>query len=83
MHRTLTTPNTPYLGQLIANPPYVVDYDDPYQALAEHIAGSDNHLAELVGLMTAIQRAGVDLVEHWDCLTAELVLGEMERTSNK
>lgn len=34
--------------------------------------GPDNHLPFLVNLMTTIQRAGVDLSEHWDCLVEAL-----------
>lgn len=79
MHRTIQT--TPDFVSGIVNRP--VNREHVYDVVADLIARQPDHLAELVTLMTAINNAGVDLVEHWDCLTAELVLGEMERISNK
>ena len=34
----------------------------------------DQHLPFLVRLMTSLQRAGVDMTEHWDCLLEALIL---------
>lgn len=58
----------------LANPPIVADNAGLYRIVGEVISRQPDHLAELVALMTAISDAGVDLVEHWDCLTGDLSL---------
>lgn len=35
---------------------------------------ADQHLPFLVRLLTSLQRSGVDMSEHWDCLLEALVL---------
>lgn len=34
----------------------------------------DQHLRFLVRLLTSLQRSGVDMSEHWDCLLEALIL---------
>ena len=39
---------------------------------------ADQHLRFLVRLMTSLQRSGVDMSEHWDCLV-DALCEEMRR----
>lgn len=76
MHRT--TPTTRDFGLAMVNPPSVADNTGLYEIVAEAIVRQPDHLGELVELMESVRNAGVDLTEHWDCLTAELMLLEMQ-----
>lgn len=60
-----------------ANPPSVADNARLYRDVAQAIARQSDHLIELVRLLTEIQRRGVDLSEHWDCLEEALVFDEL------
>lgn len=42
-------------------------------AVAAQVPERD-HLRFLVRLLTSLQRAGVDMSEHWDCLLEALIL---------
>lgn len=53
-----------------------IDYRDPYLMVARDIASApqDAHLRLLVRLLTQIQRYGVDLSLHMDCIIEALCL---------
>jgi hypothetical protein len=48
-------------------PPFTADHTGLYQIVAEAVARQPDHLAELVRLFVALNRAGVQVHEHVDC----------------
>ena len=74
--------HTAYAGPPVifvpANLPLEADNTGLYRITAEALARQPGHLGELVNLMTEIRRAGVDIVDLWDCLCEELALLETD-----
>lgn len=57
----------------------VIRSENIYSLAAATIASApeNEHLTHLVRLLTEIQRAGVDLSMHWDCLLEAIILEEI------
>lgn len=55
-----------------------VNREHVYGVVADLISRQPDHLAELVRLMTEIQRRGVNLSPHWRCLTEALIFDELK-----
>lgn len=62
----------------LGNPPFVADNTGLYQIVAEAIARQPDHLAELVQLFITLDRHGIRLEDHLDCIVEALVLEELQ-----
>lgn len=61
----------PNFRPTLANPP--ADNAGLYRIVAEAISRQPDHLAELVQLFVALNRAGVRVDDHWDCLLEGMI----------